>query len=274
MFPNLTFSQPVAMLQAPGDDARWFVVQQDGIIRTFQNNQAVAASSIFIDIRDRVWTLGESEAGLLGLAFHPDFANNGRVYINYTDSGNTSLRSITSEFTSPDGGMTLDPNSENILLSVNKPADNHNGGQLAFGPDGYLYIGLGDGGGGGDPDENAQNPARLLGKMLRIDVDTQPSGQPYGIPADNPFAGNLRCNADGTGTQACPEIFALGLRNPWRWSFDDQTGMLWAGDVGQGMYEEVNIIERGRNYGWDNREGAHCFEPPSGCITAGMTDPV
>jgi len=276
-FPNLRFTQPVAMLQAPGDDTRWFVLEQNGIIRTFLNDPAVAASSVFLDIRDRVWTLDQSEAGLLGLAFHPDFANNGRAYINYSNFENGQLRSVTAEFTSPDGGMTLDPNSERRLLTVLKREDNHNGGQLAFGPSEpgrFLYVGLGDGGGGGDPEENAQNPARLLGKMLRIDVDTQPGGQPYGIPADNPFSGNPRCNANGTGSQACPEIYALGLRNPWRWSFDRQTNTLWAGDVGQGTYEEIDIIELGRNYGWDNREGAHCFEPPSGCQTAGMTDPV
>jgi len=173
--------------------------------------------------------------------------------------------------------MTLNPNSERVLLTVNKPFSNHNGGNLAFGPDGFLYLGLGDGGGGGDPQENGQNPQRLLGKMLRIDVDQQPGGEPYGIPGGatgNPFAGNPRCNIDGTGTQNCPEIFALGLRNPWRWSFDRQTGFLWLADVGQNSFEEIDIIDRGGNYGWDAREGAHCFEPSSGCQTAGLIDPV
>ena len=164
-----------------------------------------------------------------------------------------------------------------MLLTVDKPAANHNGGNVAFGPDGFLYIGLGDGGGSGDPADNAQNPRRLLGKMLRIDVDTQPGGAPYGIPAGatgNPFAGNPLCNVDGTGTQDCPEIYALGFRNPWRWSFDRQTDELWVGDVGQDAFEEIDRVERGGNYGWDVREGAHCFEPMTGCTTAGLTDPV
>jgi uncharacterized repeat protein (TIGR03806 family) len=272
VFPGLpAFAEPVQMLQAPGDNSRWFVVEKPGVIRVFANNPAVAATQVFLDIRDRVVRLGQCECGLLGLAFHPDFPATNRVYVNYNDP---QFRSITSEFTSPDGGLTLDPNSERILLTVNKPADNHNGGQLHFGPDGFLYLGLGDGGGGGDPQENAQNPQRLLGKMLRINVNSAPPGQPYGIPGDNPFAGNPRCNVNGSGSQNCPEIYALGLRNPWRWSFDRQTGQQWVADVGQGSWEEINILARGGNYGWDNREGAHCFEPPSGCITAGMIDPV
>jgi len=271
VFPNLTFQEPVAMLQAPGDNTRWFVLEKPGLIRVFDNSPTVATTQVLLDIRDRVLQLGQSEAGLLGLAFHPNFATNGRAYVNYTDR---STRSITSEFTSPDGGLTLNPNPERVLLTVNKPADNHNGGQLAFDQDGFLRIGLGDGGGGGDPQENAQNTQRLLGKMLRIDVNSQPGGAPYAIPPDNPFGINPRCNVNGTGTQNCPEIYAIGLRNPWRWSFDRQTGQQWVGDVGQGSFEEIDIIERGGNYGWDIREGAHCFEPPSGCQTAGLIDPV
>ena len=274
-FPNLTFAAPVALMQAPGDASRWFVLEQAGLVRAFDNNAAVNTTQALLDIRGRVFNSGE--AGLLGLAFHPDFATNGRAYLNYSASVGGSIRSVTSEFTSPDGGMTLDPNSERVLLTVNKPFTNHNGGNLAFGPDGFLYIGLGDGGGGGDPQQNGQNPQRLLGKMLRIDVDQQPGGAPYGIPGGataNPFAGNPSCNVDGTGTQNCPEIYALGLRNPWRWSFDRQTGVLWLADVGQDRFEEVDIIARGGNYGWDSREGAHCFEPSSGCQTAGLIDPV
>ena len=273
VFPNLTFTEPVAMLQAPGDNTRWFVLEKTGIIRVFPNSPTVTMTEmqVFLDIRDRVLQLGQSEAGLLGLAFHPNFASNRRAYVNYTDR---STRSVTSEFTSSDGGLTLAPISERVLLTVNKSYDNHNGGQLNFGPDEFLYLGLGDGGGGGDPEENAENPMRLLGKMLRIDVNSQPGGQPYGIPADNPFAANPRCNANGTGTQNCPEIYALGLRNPWRWSFDRQTGTQWVADVGYGSYEEIDIVTRGGNYGWDHREGAHCFEPATGCRTAGLTDPV
>ncbi len=258
------------MLQAPGDASRWFVVEQDGLIRGFANNAAVAVTQDFLDIRPRVEFSGE--AGLLGLAFPPDFPADPRAFVNYSSLAGSQLRSITSEFTSPDGGLTLNPNSERVLLTVNKPASNHNGGNIAFGPDGFLYIGLGDGGGGGDPQENGQNPMRLLGKMLRIDVDS--AQLPYGIPSDNPFAGTPRCNAGGTGAQNCPEIYALGLRNPWRWSFDRQTGELWLGDVGQSSFEEIDVIQRGGNYGWDIREGAHCFEPSSGCQTAGLIDPV
>ena len=274
-FPNLTFASPVAMKQAPLDASRWFVVEQAGLIRGFENDAAVPATQDFLDIRPRVNFSGE--AGLLGLAFHPNFVANGRAFVNYSHLAGGTVRSITSEFTSFDGGATLDSDSERVLLTVDKPATNHNGGNVAFGPDGFLYIGLGDGGGSGDPSDNAQNPRRLLGKMLRIDVDTQPGGSPYGIPAGttgNPFAGNPLCNVDGTGTQECPEIYALGFRNPWRWSFDRQTDELWVGDVGQNQFEEIDRVERGRNYGWNAREGAHCFEPMTGCATAGLTDPV
>lgn len=271
VFPNLSFTEPVAMLQAPGDSTRWFVVEKTGIIRVFADDLTVATTQVFLDIRDRVVQLGQCECGLLGIAFHPNFPAENRVYINYND---LQFRSITSEFRTTGGGLTLDPNSERVLLTVNKPADNHNGGQLNFDSDGFLHLGLGDGGGGGDPGENAENPTRLLGKMLRINVDSQPGGQPYGIPSDNPFVGNLLCNLNGTGTQNCPEIYALGLRNPWRWSFDRQTGTQWVADVGQGSWEEINILTRGGNYGWDHREGAHCFEPGIGCQTGGLIDPV
>jgi uncharacterized repeat protein (TIGR03806 family) len=271
IFPNLTFTEPVAMLQAPRDSTRWFVVEKPGIIRVFANNPTVATTQVFLDIRDRVVQLGQCECGLLGIAFHPNFPTENRVYINYNDR---QFRSITSEFSTVAGGLTLDPNSERVLLTVNKPSDNHNGGQLNFDSDGFLHLGLGDGGGGGDPGENAENPTRLLGKMLRIDVDSQPGGQPYGLPADNMFPGNPRCNLNGSGTQNCPEIYAMGLRNPWRWSFDRQTGTQWVADVGQGAWEEINIVTRGGNYGWDHREGAHCFEPAVGCRTAGLIDPV
>ncbi len=274
-FSNLGFNAPVSMHQAPNDGSRWFVSEQGGRIFVFENDPDAAAADEFVDLRDRVHR--EGEAGLLGMAFHPDFASNGRVYLNFSELAGVQLRSVTAEFTSPDGGQTLDPDSERVLLTVDKPAANHNGGNIAFGPDGFLYIGLGDGGGSGDPQGNAQDPGRLLGKMLRIDVDSQPGGDPYGIPAGasgNPFAGNPLCNADGSGSQSCPEIYALGFRNPWRWSFDAQSGDLWVGDVGQGDWEEIDIVERGGNYGWNIREGAHCFEPATGCQTQDLIDPV
>ena len=274
-FPNLSFAAPVAMKQAPNDASRWFVVEQGGRIRAFENDPDADTTADFVDLTSRVHDSGE--AGLLGMAFHPDFVNNGRVYLNFSELVGGGVRSVTAEFTSSDGGQTLDPGSERVLLTVPKQFENHNGGNVAFGPDGYLYIGLGDGGGAADPNGNAQNAQRLLGKMLRIDVDARPGGAPYGVPAGaggNPFAANPLCNANGTGAQACPEIFALGLRNPWRWSFDRQSGELWAGDVGQNNWEEIDVIGLGGNYGWDVREGAHCFEPASGCSTAGLIDPV
>ncbi len=274
-FPALDFASPVAMQQAPNDPSRWYVVEQGGRIFVFENDPEAAAALEFAVLRDRVHR--EGEAGLLGMAFHPDFSTNGLVYLNYSELAGAQLRSVTAEFSSPDGGQTLDPDSERVLFRVNKQATNHNGGNIAFGPDGLLYIGLGDGGGSGDPQGNAQNPDRLLGKMLRIDVDSRPGGDPYGIPggaSGNPFAGNPLCNAGGRGKQACPEIYALGFRNPWRWSFDAQVGDLWVGDVGQADWEEVDVVTRGANYGWNVREGAHCFEPATGCETQGLVDPV
>jgi len=270
-FPALSFANPVALLQAPGDATRWFVVEQAGRVRSFANQAATATASTFIDIRPQVLSGGEQ--GLLGLAFDPGFASNGRVYLSYTADG--PRRSVLARFRSLDGGLTLNPTTEEVLLTVPQPFSNHNGGQIAFGPDGYLYLGLGDGGSGGDPQNNAQTPTNLLGAMIRIDVD---GAVPYGIPADNPFAGNPRC-ASGPGTAPCPEIYAWGLRNPWRWSFDTATGELWAGDVGQGAWEEIDRIQRGGNYGWRFREGAHCYNPATNCPTVGpngepLIDPV
>ena len=261
-----SFSSPVAMLQAPGDSTRWFVVEQAGRVRVFDNNPAIAVTAVFVDIAGRVTSGGET--GLLGMAFHPDFPTDPRVYLFYSHTdASLGLVSRLSEFSTPDAGLTLDPNSERILLTIQKPESNHNGGGIAFGPDGFLYVGLGDGGGGNDQHGaigNAQLLTTLLGKMLRIDVD----GTPYGIPATNPFAGNALCGTDGTGTQSCPEIFAVGLRNPWRWSFDRLTGQLWVGDVGQDALEEVNRVTLGGNYGWRCFEGTRntglvCGSPPN-----------
>jgi glucose/arabinose dehydrogenase len=271
-FEGLAFASPVALKQAPNDPSRWFVVEQGGLVRVFENDPDATDTEDFIDLTGRVHASGE--AGLLGMAFHPDFATNGRVFLNFSVLAGGGVRSITAEFTSPDG-QTLDPDSERVLLAVDKPGENHNGGNLEFGPnDGFLYVGLGDGGGGGD---EAQDRRSLLGKMLRIDVDVQPGGAPYGIPSGadgNPAAGNPLCNDGGSSAQDCPEVFALGFRNPWRWSFDRQAGDLWLGDVGQGSWEEIDVVERGGNYGWNAREGAHCFMPATGCQTAGLLDPV
>jgi glucose/arabinose dehydrogenase len=254
------FAQPIAMLQAPGSAARWFVVEQPGRVRAFSNAPAVSSTALFIDISGRVTFRGEM--GLLGMAFHPQFPTDPRAYLFYSHTDATlGIVSRLSEFSSADGGATLDAASERILLTIRKPGqpqeENHNGGGIAFGPDGFLYAGIGDGGGGNDQHGaigNAQLASTLLGKMLRIDVS---GATGYGIPADNPFVGNpanALCGADGSGTQPCPEIFAIGLRNPWRWSFDRQTGQLWVADVGQGALEEVDRVVLGGNYGW------RCFE--------------
>ncbi len=267
VFPNLSFSRPVAALQAPGDDSRWFVVEQSGVVHAFANDDQAVATTTFIDISARV---GDSsgERGLLGLAFDPDFGSNGHAYLSYTRSAPT-LVSHLSRFTSDDGGATLDPASEVVILTLPQPYGNHNGGHVAFGPDGFLYAGFGDGGSANDPENRAQNTQSLYGGIIRIDVATLP----YAVPAGNPFAGNPHCPA-GTGSMPCPEIFAWGLRNPWRFSFDRATGELWAGDVGQGAWEEVDLIVGGRNYGWRIREGAHCNIPPDNCPTTGLVDPV
>ncbi len=256
-FPNLNFINPVAMLQAPGDATRWFVVEQAGEVRVFENNPVVTVGMPFIDITDRV--IDGGELGLLGMAFHPGFPLDPRVYLSYThDDAALGLVSRISEFTTPDNlGLILDPNSEQVLLTIVQPESNHNGGGIAFGPDGFLYIGMGDGGGANDQHGtigNAQLLTTLLGKMLRIDISG--TTVPYGIPADNPFAANPPCGTNGTGTDSCPEIYAVGFRNPWRWSFDRQTRELWVGDVGQSALEEVSRVTLGGNYGWRCFEGA------------------
>lgn len=272
VFPALApaLAAPVSLQQTPGDARRWFIVEQAGRIRAFVNDNDATAAPTFLDITPRVISGGER--GLLGLAFHPDFPTTPEVFVAYT--GQPDLTSYVSRFSSADVGQTLDPASEQVILSLPQDFSNHNGGNLAFGPDGYLYIGFGDGGSSGDPLDRAQDNTNLLGTMVRIDVD---GGSPYAIPsADprNPFAANATCPEGFTVSgEACPEIFAWGLRNPWRFSFDRQTGALWAGDVGQNAWEEVDVIIAGGDYGWDDREGAHCFEPPADCSTDSI-DPV
>jgi glucose/arabinose dehydrogenase len=259
--PALSFTSPVLAVQAPGDPSLWFIVEQGGVSGVFDNVADAATSGVFIDIAARVQDGGER--GLLGMAFDPQFEQNGRVFLHYTRDAAGQLQSVLAAYTSPDGGDTLDPATERVLLTVDQPFENHNGGHLAFGPDGMLYMALGDGGSGGDPQDNAQNTHNLLGKILRLDVS---SGTDYSIPAGNRWADNPQCAA-GTGASECPEIHAYGLRNPWRFSFDSGTDELWVGDVGQGDWEEVGRIVAGGNYGWRFREGAHCFNPPSNCPT-------
>lgn len=273
-FTNLSFTLPVALLQAPNDSSRWYVVQQDGIVRQFSGTSPTSAS-IYIDISAQSSeVLTGSEAGLLGMAFHPNYPTDNRVFLAYTHNDPWVIR--LSSFTSSDGGATLNPASESILLTVNKPFDNHNGGNIGFGPDGYLYFGTGDGGGGGDRHGDRGNGQRLttmLGKMLRIDVN---GAAPYAIPPTNPYAGNAPCPAAGRDSGECPEIYAYGFRNPWRWSFDRENGDLWVGDVGQSDVEEVDVVTLGGNYGWRCREGTNDFNTPGtpGCSTATLIDPV
>lgn len=265
-FSGTAFIQPVALLQMPANNNRWLVVERAG--RVFDMDQTGVVQSEFLDITSRVDS-GPSEAGLLGLALHPEFATNGFAFLSYTISSGSGIESVVARYTSFDGGFTLDPDSEEVLLSVVQDFGNHNGGQLAFGADGYLYVGLGDGGSGDDPNNRAQDTTNLMGTFSRIDVD---NGAPYGIPEDNPFAGNALCN-QGFGGADCPEIFAWGLRNPWRWSFDSESGDLWAGDVGQNRFEEVNLIRLGRNYGWRITEGSECNIPATGCQTDDLFGP-
>lgn len=276
-YTTLAFDSSVAMLQAPGDNSTWYVVEQGGIVKRFTVPNPAGATD-FINMTSRVTSGGEM--GLLGMAFHPDFPTDNRVFLSYTFRVGTQLQSHISAFLSNDNGVTLDPASETILLTVDQPQDNHNGGNIAFGPDGFLYIGLGDGGGGGDghgTNGNGQRLTTLLGKMLRIDVDGAP---PYQVPATNPFynASNAgdRCEATQRSSGNCPEIYAWGFRNPWRWSFDRSNGDLWVGDVGQGEWEEVSQVTRGGNYGWRCREGAHDYNTAGTPMCAGASpiDPV
>ncbi len=266
VFAGLTFAQPVAAMQAPGDPARWFVVERTGNIWVFDNDPLVSSRQLFADVSSRLFT-GAPEAGLLGMAFHPDYATNHEVFLSYTRSG-APLESVVSRFVSD--GVSLDLGTEQVVMTVLQDFTNHNGGHITFGPDGFLYIGMGDGGSSNDPNDRAQTQSTLLGKLLRIDVD---GAMPYASPPGNPFAGNGRC-VQGFGGAPCPEIFASGLRNPWRFSFDRVNGELWLGDVGQGRFEEINRVEVGMNFGWRIREGSSCQTPPSGCTEQGLTDPI
>ena len=247
---GLAFNSMTGAFQGP--DARWYVVEQPGRILTFREGDANAA--VFLDIRDHVDFGGEK--GLLGFALAPDFARTGVFFVDYTRGG--PLRTEIASFTS--NGTLADKTSEVVILEIAQPFDNHNGGQLAIGPDGYLYIGMGDGGSGGDPMGNGQNRNTLLGKLLRVDVSDRTK---YRVPSDNPFAAG-----GGRG-----EIWAYGLRNPWRFSFDTATGTLWLADVGQNAWEEIDVVSRGANYGWNIMEATHCYNASS-CATAGLTLPV
>ena len=258
-FPNLTFNNPLYLTNSGDGSNRNFVVEQDGRIKVFTNSPNTFISKIFLDITDKVTSGGE--LGLLGLAFHPDYQNNGYFYVNYT--ADNPLRTIISRFQVTSNPDSANKNSEFQILAFNQPYANHNGGWIGFGPnDGYLYIASGDGGDAGDPQNKGQSINTLLGKILCIDVD---GGTPYAIPTTNPFY-------DSTGSVR-KEIYAWGLRNPWRCSFDSVIGRFWCADVGQGAWEEINIIENGKNYGWRCYEGNHPFNT-AGCNYPEYIDPI
>jgi len=260
-FPNLNFNQPVDF-QVPGDGTgRVFIVELGGVIKVIHRQGQQPTSSVFLDLRDRVSAGGEM--GLLGLALHPDFALNGVFWVNYTTLHQGPRRTVLARFhVDPQNQDQGDTTSETVVLEVNQHQPNHNGGQLAFGPDGYLYMGLGDGGGAGDPQGFGQNRGSLLGSILRLDVPIGEMG--YGIPEDNPFVGNTMGWRE--------EIYAFGLRNPWRFSFDGDR--LWVADVGQNNIEEINLVGSGANCGWNRLEGSHCYPPGSACSTMGTTLPI
>jgi glucose/arabinose dehydrogenase len=258
---------PIGITAANDGSGRLFVNEQGGRIRIIGPGGNLQGDA-FVDLSNRIAAGGER--GLLGLAFHPDFSANRRLFVHYSRAGDGAT--VVSELRAAADLGTADPSSERVLLTVAQPFANHNGGQLAFGPDGYLYIGLGDGGGAGDSLGNAQNPNVLLGKILRIDVDAAPQGQrAYALPADNPFGSD---GADPGG--GLPEIWALGLRNPWRFSFDPAGGDLFIGDVGQGSWEEIDRqpadSKGGENYGWNVMEGRHCFR--ENCDQDGYVMPI
>ena len=247
--------QPVFLTVPGSGSGDLIVVEQPGRIRTIRQQQLHPQP--FLDITEKVFFGGER--GLLGLAFHPDFPSNGRLFVNYTRTPDGAT--VIAEYQGTNSRLPAPSVSERILLVIPQPYGNHNGGMIAFGPDGFLYIGMGDGGAGGDPGNRGQDPTSLLGKILRIDVNQE---HPYSIPRDNPFAQQPQGQA----------IYAMGFRNPWRFSFDRRSGDLWVGDVGQNQWEEIDRVELGKNYGWRLMEGNHCFNPPTGCLPSHLSLPV
>jgi glucose/arabinose dehydrogenase len=259
VLPKLETIRPVQMIQLPTDESLWYLIEQPGNIRLVDMRSDVAQAPIVVDLRDRV-NDRTNEEGLLSAAFHPSFPAKRELYVYYTAA--KPRRSVLSRLTVSEDGRTVDPKSEVVIMEFAQPYWNHNGGTVLFGPDGKLYLSLGDGGAANDPHDYGQNMKSHLGKVIRIDVDTKDEGKQYSVPKDNPFVGK-----EGV----LPEIWASGTRNIWRMHFDRVTGDLWAGDVGQNAWEEISIIVKGGNFGWNRREGFHAFTSES---KEGFIDPV
>ncbi len=255
---TLNFNEPVQVLCSDTNEQEMYVVEKEGVVRRTTFKKEEINKPVFLNIKDRVNT-SHSEEGLLSMAFHPNYKENNLFFVWYT--AHNPRRCVLSRFES--ANKTGDPNTEEVILEVAQPWGNHNGGTVLFGGDGYLYLGIGDGGGSNDTKENGQNKQTLLGSIIRIDIDKPSGKKKYSIPTDNPFVGEK--NARG-------EIWALGLRNPWRMSFDKDTGKLWVADVGQNRWEEIDIVEKGKNYGWNIREGKHRFMQNES--DAQLTEPV
>jgi glucose/arabinose dehydrogenase len=264
LFPALQLRRPVQALQAPGDARSLYVLEQAGrIVRLDLQDTSVTSAPTWMDIREQVNDRGNEE-GLLSMAFHPKFAENGQFFLYYTAS--SPRRSELTRFTVDRASGKPDVRSAKVLLEIPQPYSNHNGGTALFGPDGMLYLSIGDGGAANDPHNHGQNPSTLLGTVIRIDVDRAEGDKPYAVPSDNPFVGNAK---------AAPEVWAYGLRNVWRMSFDRATGKLYGGDVGQNAWEEIDIIQRGGNYGWNVREGRHAFAPArAGAFGTDYIEPI
>ncbi len=253
VFTKLSLTKPVFLTHAPDGSDRIFVTEQPGRVLWWNNDPNVTKYEVALDIRAKVGNKGWEE-GLIGMAFHPKFKDNGQVFLHYTAA--PAKKNVLSRFTFDSERKTIDPKSEQIILTLDQPFDNHNGGMIAFGHDGYLYISFGDGGQRDDPLDQGQNKNTWLAKILRIDVDVPyTADKTYGIPKDNPFVGVPSTK---------PEIYAYGLRNVWRFSFDRKTGDLWAGEVGQDLWEMIYLIQKGGNYGWPVMEGSHKFKKQNG----------
>jgi glucose/arabinose dehydrogenase len=258
--------RPLCLTHAGDESNRIFLGTQHGVIHVFPNDQKAKETKVFLDIEKKVfYSDAENEQGFLGLAFHPQYRKNGEFFVFYTDKKKKTENVVSRFKVSKDDPDRADAASEEELLRIQRPFWNHDGGTICFGPDGYLYVALGDGGSANDPLGNAQNLKSILGKVLRIDVDRKDEGKKYAIPKDNPFVEKK---------DARPEIWCYGLRNVWRMAFDKKTGKLWAADVGQNLYEEINLLEKGGNYGWNLREGYHPFGPQGVGVRNDLIEPI